>query len=134
MNSAIYGDTTTCSFCCNRALEAVLFYHPAAWWLSRRIDLEREHCCDDLVVKAGHDRVVYSSALLHVAELSLAASAVQLVAPAFDGRRRSALRRRIERVLNVADEPAVKLKRPGVLALVLLALCRHHGRRVAGDG
>ena len=28
--------------------EALLFFHPAAWWLSRQIRELREHCCDDL--------------------------------------------------------------------------------------
>ena len=29
-------------------VETLLFYHPAVWWLSRRIRIERENCCDDL--------------------------------------------------------------------------------------
>lgn len=28
--------------------EALLFYHPAVWWASRQIRIEREFCCDDL--------------------------------------------------------------------------------------
>ena len=28
--------------------EALLFFHPAAWWLSRHVRELREHCCDDL--------------------------------------------------------------------------------------
>jgi len=31
------------------AAEVALFYHPAAWWVSARIRVEREHCCDDAV-------------------------------------------------------------------------------------
>ena len=27
--------------------ETLLFFHPAAWWVSRAIRREREHCCDD---------------------------------------------------------------------------------------
>ena len=30
------------------AIEVLLFYHPAVWWLSHRIRAERENCCDDL--------------------------------------------------------------------------------------
>ena len=29
-------------------VESLLFYHPAVWWLSRRIRMEREYCCDDV--------------------------------------------------------------------------------------
>lgn len=46
------------------AAEAVLFYHPAVWWVSRRIRLEREHCCDDAAVQAmGGDALGYAHAL-----------------------------------------------------------------------
>ncbi|MHC5540278.1 M56 family metallopeptidase, partial [Singulisphaera rosea] len=31
-------------------VEALLFFHPAVWWVSGRIRVEREHCCDDLAV------------------------------------------------------------------------------------
>jgi beta-lactamase regulating signal transducer with metallopeptidase domain len=34
------------------AIESLLFFHPGAWWLSRRIRQEREHACDDLAVAA----------------------------------------------------------------------------------
>src|SRR5262249_409054 len=37
--------------------ETLLFYHPAVWWLSRRIRVEREHCCDDVAVRCSGDAV-----------------------------------------------------------------------------
>jgi beta-lactamase regulating signal transducer with metallopeptidase domain len=45
------------------AVETVLFYHPAVWWLSGRIRAEREHCCDDLAVDACGNVVLYVRAL-----------------------------------------------------------------------
>ena len=45
------------------AIEVLLFYHPAAWWASRVIRAEREHCCDDLAVRACGDRLTYARAL-----------------------------------------------------------------------
>jgi beta-lactamase regulating signal transducer with metallopeptidase domain/protocatechuate 3,4-dioxygenase beta subunit len=44
-------------------LEVALFYHPAVWWISRQIRIERELCCDDLVIAAGTDRLIYARAL-----------------------------------------------------------------------
>jgi beta-lactamase regulating signal transducer with metallopeptidase domain len=44
-------------------VETVLFYHPAVWWLSRRIRIERENCCDDLAVSLCGDPVAYAHAL-----------------------------------------------------------------------
>jgi GWxTD domain-containing protein len=46
-----------------RLAEALLFYHPAAWWISRIIRVEREHCCDDAVVLLTGDAREYAVAL-----------------------------------------------------------------------
>ncbi len=43
--------------------EAVLFYHPAVWWISNQIRSERELCCDDLAVAASGDVATYVRAL-----------------------------------------------------------------------
>ena len=45
-------------------VETLLFYHPAVWWLSRRIREQRERCCDDLAVALCGDARVYAGALL----------------------------------------------------------------------
>lgn len=43
--------------------ESLLFYHPGAWWLSRRIRQEREHACDDLAVAACGNAIALAEAL-----------------------------------------------------------------------
>ena len=50
-------------------VETLLFYHPAVWWVSRQIRVEREHCCDDLAVGLCGDPVVYAQALADLEEL-----------------------------------------------------------------
>jgi beta-lactamase regulating signal transducer with metallopeptidase domain len=50
-------------------VETLLFYHPAVWWCSRQIRIEREHCCDDMVVEAGGNRLAYAAALAQLEEL-----------------------------------------------------------------
>ncbi|MHC4400211.1 MAG: M56 family metallopeptidase [Planctomycetota bacterium] len=50
-----------------RVVETLLFYHPAVWWLSRRVRLEREMCCDELAVAATGRRGVYVDTLELVA-------------------------------------------------------------------
>jgi beta-lactamase regulating signal transducer with metallopeptidase domain len=37
-------------------IEALLFYHPAMWWVSNQIRKERENCCDDMAVAISDDR------------------------------------------------------------------------------
>src|SRR5439155_5091815 len=50
-------------------VETLLFYHPAVWWLSRRIRIERENCCDDLAVSLCGDPVAYANALADLESL-----------------------------------------------------------------
>lgn len=114
-----------------RLTEAVLFFHPVAWYLSRRIHVERENCCDDLVLATGSDRLVYAQSLLRVAELRLAerfanrpaVSRQQLVLVEADGGNLSQLRSRIARMLGADSEAAVGLTRVALLAgIALVAL------------
>jgi beta-lactamase regulating signal transducer with metallopeptidase domain len=44
-------------------VETMLFYHPAVWWVSHRMRVEREHCCDDLAVAACGNPLGYARAL-----------------------------------------------------------------------
>jgi beta-lactamase regulating signal transducer with metallopeptidase domain len=37
-------------------VETLLFYHPAVWWVSRKIRYGRENCCDDITVSVSKDR------------------------------------------------------------------------------
>ena len=90
-----------------RFAEAVLFFNPAVWFLSRRVSEFREFCCDDLVCQGAANvgknvRVRYAEALLHVVSLSAAGrmDATSLTVLAASGRSPSELRRRIARVLN----------------------------------
>ena len=48
--------------------ETFLFYHPAVWWVSGRIRIEREHCCDDVALTVNGDRVGYAAALAALEE------------------------------------------------------------------
>ncbi|MBX7134599.1 MAG: M56 family metallopeptidase [Fimbriimonadaceae bacterium] len=49
-----------------RAIETLLFFHPAVWWISSRIRIEREHCCDDEAVAALGCPATYANALLQL--------------------------------------------------------------------
>ncbi len=114
-------------------IEAVLFYHPAVWWLSGRIRQEREHCCDDVAGAVCGDRVAYGRALADLEELRPDGGA--LVVAANGG----SLTRRIERLISAPVPPS-----RGVLAalvfcgLVIAVACSSVDRppeplRVGGD-
>ena len=44
-------------------VETLLFYHPAVWWLNKKIRNEREHCCDEIAVALCGNAVEYARAL-----------------------------------------------------------------------
>lgn len=46
---------------------AVFWFHPLAWWLSRRLSALAEEACDDAVLAGGHDPMEYTECLLGLA-------------------------------------------------------------------
>jgi beta-lactamase regulating signal transducer with metallopeptidase domain len=75
--------------------ETLLFYHPAVWWLSSRLRLEREHCCDDVAVSICGDAFGYAEALAAIeARRSVPAFAMAAAGGSLVGR--------IRRILGVS--------------------------------
>jgi beta-lactamase regulating signal transducer with metallopeptidase domain len=56
------------------AAEMLLFYHPAVWWVNRRIRIEREVCCDHAALAACGEPVSYARALTMMEEWRAAPS------------------------------------------------------------
>ena len=94
------------------AAETLLFYHPAVWWVSRRVREERELCCDDEAAEACGDPVLYTRALADLEALRAPPAALALSA------RGGSLARRVRRLLG-AEEPV----RPAPVAGILVACC-----------
>jgi hypothetical protein len=44
-------------------LETLFFFHPAVWWLNKRIRADRENCCDDVAIAACGRKLDYARAL-----------------------------------------------------------------------
>ncbi len=102
-------------------VEALFFYHPSVWWLSRRVRAERELSCDQAVVDSHLDPLEYAAALLAlerqrgldrtvtVSELGLAAARGELSA-------------RVEHVLSRHPAQLVDRRRGLGVAVAALAL------------
>jgi uncharacterized protein (TIGR03435 family) len=75
--------------------ETLLFYHPAVWWVSRRIRAERENCCDDIAVDVCGDPYAYAAALTEIAALSIATRPLTVTATG------GSLLHRVRRLLGV---------------------------------
>jgi len=109
-------------------VETVLFYHPAVWWVSGRIRVERENCCDDVAVGVCGDRATYVAALACLAESSAGVRRARL--PRLAAARRLATGAsfgvlfRIRRLLGLPGSNAAGANRwlAGVLIVVCLAV------------
>lgn len=100
-------------------VETLFFFHPATWWISRRVREERELCCDDVAIRSCSDPTVYASALLRLEE----ERRTRLhLAMALDGHQsRAGLRARILRILG-DREASPRSFRPISLAGIATAL------------
>ncbi|HEX8745657.1 MAG TPA: M56 family metallopeptidase [Pyrinomonadaceae bacterium] len=95
--------------------ETLLFYHPAVWWISKQIRVEREHACDDLAVEACGDTLLYARALAELETLR-SASANGLALAANGG---GSLISRVRRLIS-APPARDEQRRPAWLAPLLL--------------
>jgi Zn-dependent protease with chaperone function len=107
-----------------RVVETILFFHPAVWWMSHRMEVAREEACDDLVLAAGCDPADYAEALVVCSECRLeqkgfSGKFTHQLAATGNGKER--LRRRVLRLIGGGDGGAIRLGWAGwVLGLFLV--------------
>jgi TonB family protein len=95
-------------------VEALLFYHPAVWWVSRQVRQERECCCDELAVGVAGDRLAYARALSLLEERRAGSQEMAL------GANGGVLTMRIRRLLGLrADTVASQAAAWTLLAVVI---------------
>ncbi len=94
------------------AVEALLFYHPAVWWVSSLLRAERENCCDDAVLALRPDARAYAEALVTLERTRWRAPEAVFAANG------GSLLRRIRRVLGMPQGQALAL--PALAAALLL--------------
>jgi len=91
--------------------ETLLFYHPAVWWVSRQLRIERELCCDDEAVRICGDATSYARALVTMAKLQGPA-----IAMAATG---GSLSDRVRRLLGVGGEEQRRSAAFGLTAIAV---------------
>jgi beta-lactamase regulating signal transducer with metallopeptidase domain len=104
-------------------VEATMFFQPIVWWISKRLALEREIACDDLVLHQGGQRRAYALLLTELAGRLNGPRA--LIAPGVSASH-SQLKQRINMILNTNRNISPRLagSRAGLItsAAALLAL------------
>ena len=79
--------------------EVIFFYHPAIWWISDYVRIERENCCDDLAVAVCGDSLAYAHALATLAQKTSGAPGLSLAFAGKDG----SLLARIKRLVQAPN-------------------------------
>jgi hypothetical protein len=113
-------------------VSAVLFFHPAVWWIGRRLSLEREIACDDHVLRHGGRPRAYALLLADLAGRVHGQTA--LLAPGASNNK-SQLQQRIDMILNTNRNTSARLAktRLGVIttaAALLAGMALYAGPRV----
>jgi beta-lactamase regulating signal transducer with metallopeptidase domain/type II secretory pathway component GspD/PulD (secretin) len=98
-------------------VETLGFYHTAVWWVSHRIRVERENCCDDLAVSISGDRVRYAKALASMEEIR--ARRNELAVAATGGSLFSRIRRLVNKESNHGSRAGWI---PFVITILLIAI------------
>jgi beta-lactamase regulating signal transducer with metallopeptidase domain len=107
------------------AAETLLFYHPAVWWLSKRIRAERENCCDDVALAVCGNPAEYARALALMEEWRAAPSFAMAA-------NRGPLASRVTRLLGLTEK-ASSLRNAGVaFAILCLAAALLAGNALFG--
>jgi hypothetical protein len=103
-------------------VRAVFFFHPAVWWMEKRIALEREMACDDAVLKETASPRAYAECLARLAEKSFVRRGVLLAQAAFGKIRQTSLR--VAQILNVDRPSDTRSWKPAVsLVAGFAAMC-----------
>lgn len=99
-------------------VETILFFNPFVWWISKNIRLEREHCCDDLVIAGTVQPLHYAKALVALEEYRLTANPLAMAAA--DDKHH--LLHRIKRIMEMKTKNLNYSQRVLALLIIMVGL------------
>ena len=101
---------------------AVYWFHPLAWWLTRRVRRDAETACDDLVIASGTKPSVYAGHLLGIFRtLGSPAHPTPALALGLGGARPHHFEERLRTILDPRSSHGGESRRQTRLAVVALA-------------
>lgn len=105
-----------------KAVRAVLFFHPAVWWIDARLSMEREMACDDAVVAATGNAPAYAGSLIGLLERGCARRGWKMAQAAVEKAREAAVR--IARILE-SGPASTRVGRGaiGLAAVLCMTVC-----------
>ncbi|HEX4006815.1 MAG TPA: M56 family metallopeptidase [Acidobacteriaceae bacterium] len=106
-----------------KLVRAVLFFHPAVWWIDARLAAEREMACDDAVLAATGNARAYAGSLIGLLERGCARRGWSMAQAAVARAREASVR--IARILEGGASATTRVGRValGLAAALSLACC-----------
>jgi len=98
-----------------QVLKALLFFHPAVWWIENKLALEREMACDDAVLAETANPRGYAKCLISVAEKSFMRRGLALAQAAVNRVRQTSLR--VSQILDVNRSSATHVWKPALYSV-----------------
>jgi beta-lactamase regulating signal transducer with metallopeptidase domain len=103
-----------------KILGALLFFHPAVWWIEKKLALEREMACDDLVLAQTASPQAYAECLVSLAEKSLLRRGLALAQAAVGRLRQVSLR--VAQILDSNRSRATRVWSPAPILVTGVSL------------
>ena len=97
-------------------VEAIFWFHPAAWWIKARLLEERERACDEAVLQSGNEAELYAESILNVCKFY-----VESPLACMSGITGSDLKQRIVRIMTGEVTRKLDLSRKLLLAVAGVA-------------
>jgi beta-lactamase regulating signal transducer with metallopeptidase domain len=101
-------------------VEAIYFFNPFMWWMSRMIREERECACDELAVACMDERRTYAEALIRIGELNYGHKPA--ISLGMAGNKKKGLIKRIERVMKRKTNSKSTNWIPAIILVVTLII------------
>jgi bla regulator protein blaR1 len=103
-------------------IEILFYYHPAVWFISANIRMERENRCDDVAVALCGNSLTYAKALLAIQEMQHQNIRTYGLAMTFSTNKKGLLLNRIKRILNQPQNRNNIMEKLFATALLVIAV------------
>ena len=96
-------------------LKALLFFHPAVWWIETHLALEREMACDDAVLASTGNPHGYAQCLVSIAEKTFLRRGLALAHAIVNRMRQTSLR--VSRILDANHCSGTRVWKPALYSI-----------------
>jgi beta-lactamase regulating signal transducer with metallopeptidase domain len=104
-----------------KLVRTVFFFHPAVWWIERRLSLEREMACDEMVLAETENPQAYAECLVSLAEKSFVRRGLALAQAIVGHSRGTSLR--LARILDGSRPKASRVFKPALGLVMAVIAC-----------